>query len=154
MRAVASAMVIAGLALTGCGSSSPAQPSASTFKSGFRTEKTAFRQLGIDLQQAITGAKAKTDAQLATELGALSGRASEQASRLAKLSPPARFTASLTRLTAGFHAVSADLKSIAAAAVKHDGDRDAAHRCHQGQDRRRCDNQGPRATRRRLNPWP
>ena len=121
MRAVASAMVIAGLALTGCGSSSPAQPSASTFKSGFRTEKTAFRQLGIDLQQAITGAKAKTDAQLAAELGALSGRASEQASRLAKLSPPARFTASLTRLTAGFHAVSADLKSIAAAAVKHDG---------------------------------
>ncbi len=121
MRAVASAVVIAALALAGCGSSSPAPPSASTFKSGFRTEKTAFRQLGLDLQHAITGAKAKTDAQLATELSALSGRAAQQASRLAKLNPPAKFTTSLMQLTGGFQAVSADLKLIAAAAVKHDG---------------------------------
>jgi len=121
MRAVASAVVIAALALAGCGSSSPAQPSSSAFKSGFRSEKTAFRQLGLDLQQAITGARAKTDAQLATELGALSGRASQQGSRLAKLKPPAKFKTSLTQLAGGFQAVSADLRLIAAAAVKHDG---------------------------------
>lgn len=121
MRAVASAVVIAALALAGCGSSSSAPPSSSAFRSAFRTEKTAFRQLGLELQQAITGAKAKTDAQLATELGALSGRASQQASRLAKLKPPAKFMTSLTQLAGGFQAVSADLKAIAAAAGKHDG---------------------------------
>ncbi len=120
MRAVASALVITALALAGCGSSSPSQPSLDAFKSGFRTEKTSFRQLGLDLQQTITGAKAKTDARLAIELGALSGRASQQASRLTKLKPPAKFKVSLTQLVAGFHAVSADLKLIAAAAVRHD----------------------------------
>ena len=121
MKAVASAVVIAALAMAGCGSSSPAQPSLSAFKSGFKAEKVAFRQLGLDLQKAITGAKAKTDAQLATEIGALSARSSQQASRLAKLKPPVKFKALLTQLVRGFRAVSADLTAIAAAAVKHDG---------------------------------
>jgi hypothetical protein len=121
MRALASAVVIAALALAGCGSSSPAQPSLSAFKSGFQAEKAAFRQLGLDLQKTITGAKAKTDAQLATEIRVLSGRASQQASQLAKLKPPAKFKTSLTRLVAGFRAVSTDLTSIATAAVKHNG---------------------------------
>ena len=117
MRAAASPVVIAALALAGCGSSSPARPSLSAFKSGFQSEKAAFRQLGLDLQRTITGAKAKTDAQLATEIGALSGRASQQASQLVKLKPPAQFKRSLTHLVAGFRAVSTDLTSIAAAAV-------------------------------------
>ena len=121
MRAVASAVVIAALALAGCGSSSPAQPSLSAFRSGFQAEKAAFRQLGLDLQKTITGAKAKTDAQLATEIGALSARASQQASELSNLKPPAKFKTSLTHLVAGFHAVSADLTLIAGAAVKHNG---------------------------------
>ncbi len=120
MRAVASAMMIVTLASAGCGSSSPAQPSLSAFKSGFRVEKATFRPLGLDLQRTITGARAKTDAQLATELSALSGRASEQASQLAKLKPTAKFKSLLTQLAGGFQAVSADLKLIAAAAVKHD----------------------------------
>ena len=121
MRAVASAVVIAALALAGCGSSSPAQPSVSAFRSGFRAEKAAFRQLGLDLQRTITGAKAKTDAQLATEISALSGRASQQAAQLAKLKPPAKFKTSLAHLVSGFRAVSTDLMSIATAAVKHSG---------------------------------
>ena len=121
MRAVASAMVIAALALAGCGSSSPAQPSLSAFKSGFKAEKAAFRQLGLDLQKTITGAKAKTDAQLATEISALSGRASRQATQLAKLNAPAKFRTSLTHLVAGFRAVARDLTSIAGAAVRHSG---------------------------------
>lgn len=121
MRAVASATVIAALALAGCGSSSPAQPSLSVFKSGFRSEKVVFRQLGLDLQRTIVGAKAKTDTQLATEIGALSGRTSQQASRLAKLKPPAKFKTPLQQMVGGFRAVSADLKLIATAAVKHDG---------------------------------
>jgi hypothetical protein len=121
MRTVASALVIAALALAGCGSSSPGQPSLSAFKSGFQAEKAAFRQLGLDLQKTITGAKAKTDAELATEIGALSGRASQQASQLAKLNPPAKFKTSLTHLVAGFRSVSTDLTSISTAAVKHNG---------------------------------
>ena len=121
MRAVASAAVIAALALAGCGSSSPTQPSVSAFRSGFRAEKAAFRQLGLDLQKTITGAKVKTDAELATEISALSRRASQQAAQLEKLNPPAKFKTSLARLVTGFRAVSTDLTSIAAAAVKHSG---------------------------------
>ncbi len=121
MRAMAMAAVIGALALAGCGGSSkPSQPSLSAFKSGFATEKAAFRQLGLDLQKAITGAQAKTDAQLATEIGGLAARSSAQAARLAALRAPDKFKSSLTSLVSGFKAVSADLGSIAAAAVKHD----------------------------------
>ncbi|GAC1571961.1 MAG: hypothetical protein NVS3B18_05210 [Candidatus Dormibacteria bacterium] len=121
MRAVACAAVTVALAVAGCGSSSPAQPSLSTFRSGFQAEKTSFRRLGLDLQKTITGAKAKTDAQLATEIGALSGRASGQASRLSRLDPTARFKPSLQSLVSGFRAVAADLQLIQRAATKHDG---------------------------------
>lgn len=118
MRAVACAAVIAALALAGCGGSSG--PSLSAFKKGFASEKASFRQLGLDLQGAITGAKAKTDAQLATEIGGLATRASAQASTLAKLDPPAKYKTPLANLVAGFRSVATDLRAIAAAAVKHD----------------------------------
>ena len=117
-KAVAAGTVTLALALTGCGGSSA--PSLSAFKGHFKSDKASFRQLGLDLQKAITGAQAKTDAQLASEIGALAGRASAQASRLAALRPPDKFKASLTALVTGFKAVSGDLRSIAAAAVKHD----------------------------------
>ncbi len=120
MGSVALAVVLAALALAGCGGSGSSEPSLSSFKSGFVAEKGSFRQLGLDLQKAITGARAKTDAQLATEIDSLAARSSSQATRLSMLKPPAKFKADLTTLTAGFRSVSTDLRSIAAAAVKHD----------------------------------
>ena len=118
MRVVAAAAVILALALAGCGGS--AGPSLSTFKKGFAAQKASFRQLGLDLQSAITGAKAKTDAQLATEIGGLAARASSQATSLAKLNPPAKYKQPLNSLVAGFRSVATDLRAIASAAVTHD----------------------------------
>lgn len=117
-RRVALGAAIVALAIGGCGGSSA--PSLSAFKAGFASEKAAFRNLGLDLQQAITGAKAKTDAQLATEIGALATSASRQASQLSHLNPPAKYKAGLAKLVTGFRAVATDLQVIAAAAVKHD----------------------------------
>ena len=119
-RGIAAAVAACVLVVAGCGGSSSSQPSLSAFKTGFVAEKTAFRKLGLDLQQEITGAKSKTDAQLATEIGALATRASQQADGLAKLKPPAKFKTQLSNLVASFRSVSTDLRAIAAAAVKHD----------------------------------
>jgi hypothetical protein len=113
-----SAATAAGLALAGCGGSSG--PSLSTFKSGYSADKTQFRKLGTDLGSEITGAKQKTDAELATELGALAARAKQQASQLSKLNPPSKYKTELSSLVTGFNAVGSDLTVIAAAAAKHD----------------------------------
>lgn len=117
-RRVALAALIVALAIGACGGSSA--PSLSAFKAGFTSEKAAFRKLGLDLQRAITGAKTKTDAQLATEIRALATSASQQASQLSHLNPPAKYKADLAKLVTGFRAVATDLQTIAAAAVKHD----------------------------------
>ena len=116
---LASGAVLVGLLIAGCGGSSK-PPSLSEFKSGFQADKVQFRQLGLDLQRAIVGAKGETDAQLATELSTLSTRSSDQATRLKKLNPPPKFKGELQSLVAAFNAVSVDLKAISQAAAKHD----------------------------------
>jgi hypothetical protein len=117
-RIVSCAATVAALALAGCGGSSG--PSLSTFKSGFSADKTQFRKLGTDLAAAITGASKKTDAQLATELGALSARAKQQATQLSKLDPPSKYKTELADLVSAFNAVGSDLTNISTAAAKHD----------------------------------
>lgn len=106
------------IALAACGGASA--PSGSAFRSGFKTDKAQFRRLGVDLQHAIGGAQAKTNAQLATEFDSLSTRARQQASKLAKLDPPAKYKHSLDELVAGFKAVAGDLSQIASAARAND----------------------------------
>jgi hypothetical protein len=118
MKPVAAGTVTLALALTGCGGGSA--PSLSTFKSEFKSDKATFRQLGLDLQKAITGAQAKTDAQLAAEIGSLATRSSAEASSIAKLNPPDKYKTDTQKLSAGFRSVAADLRAIATAAVKHD----------------------------------
>jgi len=93
----------------------------STFKSGFSTDRTQFRKLGLDLQKAITTAQTKTDAQLATEIAALAVRAKQQAALLSQLSPPAKYQTDLQSLVTAFNAVAADLYKISVAATKNDG---------------------------------
>jgi hypothetical protein len=117
-RTLASGLVLLAISLAGCGGSSG--PSLSAFKSGFAKDKTQLRQLGADLQGALTNARTQTDAQVATELAALSTRAAQQASQLAKLSPPPKFKTDLKTLSASLSAVGSDLSQIAAAATKHD----------------------------------
>jgi hypothetical protein len=114
--AIAIAMLLAA-SLAGCGGGSA--PSLSAFKSGFAANKKSFHSLGVDLQHAIATAQSKTDAQLATEIGALATRAKQQADSLSKLNPPSHYKAALTKLEAGFNSVAADLKQIATAATKH-----------------------------------
>ncbi|MGI8505595.1 MAG: hypothetical protein ACR2MK_02115 [Solirubrobacteraceae bacterium] len=116
---MASAATLLTVAIAGCGASNA--PSLSAFKTGFASDKAQFRKLGLDLQREIVGAKAKTDAQLATDLGALSVRAKQQAAQLSKLDPPAKYKAELQKLVSGFNAVGADLKQISVAATRHDG---------------------------------
>jgi hypothetical protein len=102
-------------------STSSGAPSASTFKSGFSTDRVQFRKLGVDLQKDITTAQTKTDAQLATEIAALAVRAKQQAALLSQLSPPAKYQSALQSLVTAFNAVAADLHKISVAATNNDG---------------------------------
>ena len=106
------------VALAGCGGSSA--PSLSAFKAAFTSDRAQFRQLSVDLQREITGARAKTDAQLATEIGALSTRAKRQASDLGDLKPPGKYKPDVQKLISGFTGLAADLEQISVAATKRD----------------------------------
>jgi hypothetical protein len=115
-KPIVTALLLAAL-LAGCGNSAP---SLGAFKSGFSANKKSFHTLGVDLQQAIATAQHKTDAQLATEIGALATRARQQAASLGKLNPPSRYKRDLNKLVTGFKGVSSDLSRIATAATRHD----------------------------------
>jgi hypothetical protein len=118
---LACALVLAGIAAAGCGSSHTSTTSSQVgFKTGFATSQKEFRQLGSDIAKDITGAGNKTDAALATEFGTLAKRADQQATQLAALRAPAKFKQQVARMVAGFHAVKGDLSKISAAAVHHD----------------------------------
>ena len=93
---------------------------AETRQSATRAPKAQFRQLGADLQTALTQARTKTDAELATELTGLSSRAKQEAAQLAKLDPTPKFKTELKTLSTSLSAVGDDLSQIAAAATKHD----------------------------------
>ena len=120
-RRLACAVALAGIAAAGCGSGGKSSTtSQATFKRGFATSQTEFRQLGTDIAKDITGAGNKTDAALATEFGNLAKRADQQATRLTTLHVPAKLQKQVARMVAGFHAVKGDLSKISAAAVHHD----------------------------------
>ncbi len=101
-------------AVIGCGSS---EPSLSSFKSGFQTNKTQFAQLGRDMQSTLLGAKGKSGAQIQSEFMALAARISQQADQLQRLKAPSKYKAQLAALVGGFRAVGADLKTIAVEAA-------------------------------------
>jgi hypothetical protein len=121
-RFVSVVAIIATMTLAACGSGTSSSSSAgqADFKAGFAASQREFRKLGIDLAKGITRAGSKTDAQLAKEFGALADRARHQASELAALKPPARYTKRIASLVAGFRATQADLSKIATAATSHD----------------------------------
>jgi hypothetical protein len=118
---LASALVLAGIAAAGCGSSHTSTTTSQvSFKTGFATSQKEFRQLGTDIAKDITGAGNKTDAALAAEFGTLTKRADQQATQLAALHVPAKLKQQVARMVAGFHAVKGDLSKISTAAVHHD----------------------------------
>jgi hypothetical protein len=107
--------------MAGCGSGkSSSSTSQVAFKAGFATSQKEFRKLGTDIAKDITGAGAKTDADLAKEFTALATRAEHQSSQLAALQAPPKYSKRVTSLVAGFHAMKADLAKIATAATDHD----------------------------------
>jgi hypothetical protein len=121
-RLVCAAGLVVGLALAGCGSgkSSSTTTSQVAFKAGFATSQKEFRKLGTDLAKDITGAGARTDAELAKEFNRLATRASQQADQLAALHAPAKYATRVSSLVAGFHGMKADLSKISTAATNHD----------------------------------
>jgi hypothetical protein len=124
---VCAVTMAASVAAAGCGSSkSSSSTSHVDFKTGFATSQKTFRTLGTDIAKDITGAGTKTDAELAKQFRGLATRANQQASQLAALTTPARYTKRVTTLVAGFHALKADLSKISTAATKHDASSAAA----------------------------
>ena len=115
-RTVTAGAVLLALALAGCGGG----PSLSAFKNGFATDKSQFTKLGSDLAAAIQSARNQTNTELASEFGALSSRAKQQAAQLRKLDLPSKFAAQVKTLAGDFDAVGADLGSIASAAKAAD----------------------------------
>jgi hypothetical protein len=123
-RTLAGVVATAALAVTACGGSGGV--SLAAFKTGFATSQKQFRQLGATLASDITGARAKTDAALASEFATLASRARRQAADLAKLKAPAPYDRGIKSLVAGFHSLAADLTQISTAATKHDAKTAAA----------------------------
>jgi hypothetical protein len=121
-RKLACALTMAAtVAAAGCGSSKSSSSSSHVdFKSGFAASHKAFRQLGTDIAKDIAGAGTKTDAELAKEFRGLARRADGQATQLAALAAPSKYTQRMGNLVAGFHSLKLDLSKIATAATKHD----------------------------------
>ena len=121
-RLVCAAAMVVGLTVAGCGSSKSSSTSTSevAFKAGFASSQKEFRRLGTDLAKDITGAGARTDAELAKEFDRLATRAGRQANQLAALPAPAKYAKRMTSLAAGFHGLKADLSKISTAATNHD----------------------------------
>ena len=85
------------MAVAGCGSGkSSSSTSQVDFKTGFAASQKAFAVLVTDIAKDITGAGSKTDAQLAKEFRGLATRADQQASQLAALTAPAKYTKRMT----------------------------------------------------------
>jgi hypothetical protein len=105
-------------AITGCGGSSG--PSTSQFKQQFAAQKTQFRQLGLDAQQALLTANGKSDTALGRQFSALSGRATTTASDLRRLKSPSQYQGEVSQLAAAFDTVATDTKAISGAAAAHD----------------------------------
>jgi hypothetical protein len=112
--------MVAGIAVSGCGSGKSTSDSQVDFKTGFAASQRDFRKLGTDIAKDITGAGSKTDAELAKEFDGLASRANQQASQLAGLKAPSRYAKRMTHLVAGFRGIKADLSRISTAATNHD----------------------------------
>ncbi|MFZ1995185.1 MAG: hypothetical protein WAU75_13810 [Solirubrobacteraceae bacterium] len=120
LRLVCAVTMTASVAVAGCGSGRSSTTSRVDFKTGFATSQNAFRQLVTDIAKDLTGAETKTDAELAKEFGVLGDRADRQASRLATLTPPARYATRVRAVVAGCHALKADLSKLSTAATHND----------------------------------
>ena len=119
-RLVCALAVVASLAVAGCGSGkSSSSISQVDFKTGFAANHKAFGVLVTEIAKDLTGAASRTDAQLATEFGGLATRADQEASQLADLTAPSKYSKRMGTLVTGFHALKADLSTISTAATKH-----------------------------------
>ena len=119
-RLVCALAVAASLAVTGCGSGkSSSSISRVDFKTGFAANHKEFGVLVTAIAKDLTGAASRTDAQLAKEFGGLATRADQEASQLADLTAPSKYSKRMSTLVTGFHALKADLSTISSAATKH-----------------------------------
>ena len=106
-------------ATTATATSSVAAGGSGAFKAAFVADRTQFRQLGTSLAKSLTGARGKTDAELAGEFQGLAVRAKAQAAKLSQLTPPAQFKPTVDKLVKALDDVGDRLQRIAVDAQNH-----------------------------------
>jgi hypothetical protein len=127
MRRSAPIVLVALLAVAGCGSSSKSAvttaatgPSVDSFKTAFAAQKLTLTQLGKDVGVAVEGANKVADVALVKQFESLSSRATALAGSMAQLEAPAPFRAELSSLESSLTQVAGTLRQIEAAAAAHD----------------------------------
>jgi hypothetical protein len=135
MRRISPALLVALVALVGCGSSSTSSSSTSTttsttatsteaslatFKSEFQAQKITLTALGKAVGAAVEGASHHTDEALAKQFRSLASRATTLAGSLGQLNAPTAYKAELSTLQSSVTQVAGTLHSIEAAAAAHD----------------------------------
>jgi soluble cytochrome b562 len=111
-------VLIAVIALAGCGSSggSGSKNTTSDFNAAYAPISAQIKALGPQIGTAITTARGKSNAALATEFGTLSTDFDAVKSKLAGLTPPSADKADFDALNSAMGNVSTDLHGIASAA--------------------------------------
>jgi hypothetical protein len=116
VRNVASVTVCA-VVLASCGGGGS---DSADFTSGYEDVRADLLALGTTVGQAVTSAKGKSDAQLASDFGDYADQAADISSRLEDLDPPSEAESDFGDLKSSFAVVQADLEKIAGAAESHD----------------------------------
>jgi hypothetical protein len=112
---IAAALV---LPLASCGGSSG--PSTASFKQAFSEQEVQLKALDVAIANAVTGARKKSNAELASEFGALANQATVRAGALGQLNPPSNYRAELDTVQSSVTQVAGTLNSIEAAAAAND----------------------------------
>jgi len=109
-------LLCAALATSGAGCGG----SGSNFKADYQKERPALTRLGTDVLSALQSASGKSNSQIESEFASLSQRSSATLSRLNKLKPDSKSSASFSSLQSSMSKVQQDLGGIAASARASD----------------------------------
>jgi len=120
MRQAAAIAVTAGLAMSVAGCGGDPGPTKASFAKEFSAERAELRALGADVGTAVSTARRRTDAALATEFAALGERATKLAGSLGQLGAPKAYRGDLLSLQSSVTQVAGTLHAIQAAALAHD----------------------------------
>lgn len=117
------AALTAALVLAACGGGGDDETTVAEFRKQYAPISASVRDIGGDVEQAVTSAKDKTDAVITAEFSELAERTKAAAEELAAEELPDDPTIESARdaLVSGLRKGAADLAAISAAAEAHDG---------------------------------